>query len=334
SGRAGFLAADPRAAQPRPERAASRKARGESRHRARLRAAPKTRRRYDLPLRAEPRRRAASGAGASLPLRWRHSDVRDAGNLRPRRFGTRHRSGRHRVPRRAVADRAESRAIGAAQPAARLLAATRERREPAPLRHGRRRVPARWRPLRRRGALADRRPDGDARAARGRQDPSDAALREISQRKAGRARAFGRRATPDGRRRAPPPGDPWRSMSLDRTATGLFWEDVASAYLERRGLKTLLKRYRCRVGEIDLVCAEGTTLVIVGVRARRGGAPVRAPASLHARKQRRSGRAARPLLMSRPAWRERPVRFDVVAIDGIEADEPEIEWIRAAFDAA
>ncbi|MFS8606631.1 MAG: YraN family protein [Gammaproteobacteria bacterium] len=74
--------------------------------------------------------------------------------------------------------------------------------------------------------------------------------------------------------------------------------------------------------------------MIVEVRARRGGALVRASESIDARKQRRIVRAARHLLMSRPAWRERPVRFDVVAIDGIEADEPEIEWIRAAFDAA
>lgn len=123
-------------------------------------------------------------------------------------------------------------------------------------------------------------------------------------------------------------------MSLDRTATGLFWEDAAAAYLEHHGLKTLLKRYRCRLGEIDLVCADGTTLVIVEVRARRGGALVRASESVDARKQRRIVRAARHLLMSRPAWRDRPVRFDVVAIDGIDADEPEIEWIRAAFDAA
>jgi len=123
-------------------------------------------------------------------------------------------------------------------------------------------------------------------------------------------------------------------MSGDRTATGRFWEEAASAYLERNGLTTLLKRYRCRLGEIDLVCAEGATLVIVEVRARRGGALVRASESVDARKRRRIVSAARHLLMSRPAWRERPVRFDVVAIDGIDADEPEFNWIRAAFDAA
>jgi len=123
-------------------------------------------------------------------------------------------------------------------------------------------------------------------------------------------------------------------MTHDRSATGLFWEEAASAYLERNGLTTLLKRYRCRLGEIDLVCAEGATLVIVEVRARRGGALVRASESIDARKRRRIVRAARHLLMSRPAWRERPVRFDVVAIDGIDADEPEFNWIRAAFDAA
>lgn len=122
-------------------------------------------------------------------------------------------------------------------------------------------------------------------------------------------------------------------MTADRTAAGLFWEDAAGAYLEHNGVRTLLKRYRCRGGEIDLVCDDGGTLVIVEVRARRGGAMVSAAESIDWRKRRRIVQAARHLLMRRPDYGRRPIRFDVVAIDGIEAEEPEFNWIKNAFDA-
>jgi Holliday junction resolvase-like predicted endonuclease len=38
--------------------------------------------------------------------------------------------------------------------------------------------------------------------------------------------------------------------------------------------------------------------------------------------------------MKHPAWHARPIRFDVIAIDGIESDNPAIQWVRNAFDAA
>jgi len=122
-------------------------------------------------------------------------------------------------------------------------------------------------------------------------------------------------------------------MTSDRAAAGLYWEEAACAYLERHGVETLLKRYRCRLGELDLVCAEGATLVVVEVRARRSDGLVSALASVDWRKRRRIVRATRHLLMRHPAWRTRPVRFDVVAIENIERPEPEFVWIKAAFDA-
>jgi putative endonuclease len=123
-------------------------------------------------------------------------------------------------------------------------------------------------------------------------------------------------------------------MTRDRSAAGLFWEDAASAYLERHGVETLLKRYRCRLGELDLVCADGRTLVVVEVRARRGDGLVSALASVDGRKRRRIVTATRHLLMRHPAWRARPIRFDVVAIENIEHSAPEFVWIKAAFDAS
>lgn len=122
-------------------------------------------------------------------------------------------------------------------------------------------------------------------------------------------------------------------MSRDRVAAGLYWEEAASAYLERQGLRTLLRRYRCRLGELDLVCTDDTTLVIVEVRARSSTGYVSALASVDFHKRRRIVKATRHLLMRHPAWLAWPLRFDVVGIDGIDSPEPKFEWIRSAFDA-
>lgn len=119
-----------------------------------------------------------------------------------------------------------------------------------------------------------------------------------------------------------------------RQRTGEAWEKAAGAYLEQRGVEVLLRRYRCRLGELDLVCADGETLVVVEVRARGGGALSPAVETVDWSKQRRILQATRHLLMRHPSWSERPLRFDVIAIDAIDQQTPRLTWVRNAFEAA
>ena len=53
------------------------------------------------------------------------------------------------------------------------------------------------------------------------------------------------------------------------TATGHIAENLAARFLEKRGLAVKTRNYRCRGGEIDLVCRDGNALVFVEVRLRR-----------------------------------------------------------------
>src|SRR5690606_12753645 len=115
---------------------------------------------------------------------------------------------------------------------------------------------------------------------------------------------------------------------------GERWEDAAARYLERHGLEVLEKNYRCRVGELDLVCRDADAVVVVEVRARAASAPVDALESIGPRKRRRIVQATRHLLLTHARLRSRPVRFDVVAIDAIDSDNPRIQWIKNAFDAS
>jgi putative endonuclease len=116
------------------------------------------------------------------------------------------------------------------------------------------------------------------------------------------------------------------------TVAGRRGEDVALRHLESAGLRLLERNYRCRAGEIDLVMQDGATLVLVEVRLRSSRRFGGAAASVGPAKQRRFARAARHLLLTRPAYRRLPARFDVVALDGGESPgELRVEWIRDAF---
>lgn len=103
-------------------------------------------------------------------------------------------------------------------------------------------------------------------------------------------------------------------------------ENLAAAFLERRGLKIVERNYRCRFGEIDLVARSGPLLVFVEVRARVSEAFGGAAASITAAKRRRLVAAARHFLAARRE--ERACRFDVVLVRGAAQ---RVEWLTDAF---
>jgi putative endonuclease len=117
-------------------------------------------------------------------------------------------------------------------------------------------------------------------------------------------------------------------------ARGRVWEDRAAEYLEGRGLRVLARGFRCRVGELDLVCCDDRHLVIVEVRARSSGAYCSALDSVGPAKRRRIVQATRFLLLRHREWDGAPIRFDVVAFDGIDEVEPQVRWIKNAFDGS
>ena len=53
-------------------------------------------------------------------------------------------------------------------------------------------------------------------------------------------------------------------------------ERAAARHLKRQGMRILLRGYRTKQGEIDLIARDGDTLVFVEVKARRQGVPAEA----------------------------------------------------------
>lgn len=110
------------------------------------------------------------------------------------------------------------------------------------------------------------------------------------------------------------------------STTGARAEEQAARHLAAHGLKVLERNYRCRSGEIDLICRDGDTLVFVEVRLRSHRGFGGAAASITPAKQRRITLAAQHYLAGKPLP---ACRFDAVLLDG-----ESIDWIRNAFDAA
>jgi len=118
--------------------------------------------------------------------------------------------------------------------------------------------------------------------------------------------------------------------SIGTVKFGELGENLACDALRRRGYAVLARRYRTRVGEIDIVAADGDTLVFVEVKARRNtrcGIPAEAVTWW---KQRRIITMARHY-MAVHRCHDRPVRFDVVSVLAPVGERPSVEVIRGAF---
>ena len=118
---------------------------------------------------------------------------------------------------------------------------------------------------------------------------------------------------------------------MDRQQIGQAAEDAAVAFLESQGLAVLLRNFRRRAGELDVIARERDTLVIVEVRTRSSNAFGGAAASVDVHKRRRLLRAAEQLLQQRKELARLQVRFDVIVVHQPASKNPRSEWIKHAF---
>jgi putative endonuclease len=123
-------------------------------------------------------------------------------------------------------------------------------------------------------------------------------------------------------------------MNDVRMLRGVAAEELAAQYLKVRGLKVLARNLRCKAGELDLVCLDRGVLAIVEVRQRGSDEFGGASASVTCAKQHKIIRAAQFFLRREKHWRNFPVRFDVLAIEGLPQGAHRVDWIKDAFRGA
>lgn len=97
-------------------------------------------------------------------------------------------------------------------------------------------------------------------------------------------------------------------------AKGRLGEDRASRFLASCGYRVLARNVRLPAGEIDAVCLDGETLVIVEVKRRDSHRFGSALAAVDARKRARLRAAAADY--AQVVAPSAKLRFDVVALDG------------------
>ncbi len=113
---------------------------------------------------------------------------------------------------------------------------------------------------------------------------------------------------------------------------GAYGEKATIDYLESRGYKILEKNYRCRLGEIDIIAADGDTIAFVEVKTRRSAKFGQPSDSVNYTKQMKIIKTALFYITKRRLtdWMS---RFDVVEVlIGIDDDIKSIRLIKNAFE--
>jgi putative endonuclease len=107
-------------------------------------------------------------------------------------------------------------------------------------------------------------------------------------------------------------------------------EALAARELRRRGYVILERRWRCRLGEIDIVARDGEVLVVVEVKARSRsdyGPPIDA---VDRDKRRKLEKLARAYLQAKRLT-DVDVRFDLVGVTFSRGERPVVEVFPGAL---
>lgn len=121
-------------------------------------------------------------------------------------------------------------------------------------------------------------------------------------------------------------------MTRERIELGAFGEELALKKIKRLGYRSILRNYRCPLGEVDLIARDGDTLVFIEIKTRKGKPVGYAKEAVNERKRRQLSKVALSYMKSQHCC-DTKARFDVIAIS-LGQGEPEIEVIKNAFDLA
>jgi putative endonuclease len=120
--------------------------------------------------------------------------------------------------------------------------------------------------------------------------------------------------------------------SSGRMRTGKKGEDIACAYLKRRGYRIVERNYKCPLGELDIVARDGDAIVFVEVKSRKSEEFGDPQLAVGLEKQKKVSRISLTYLKEKHLY-PCNARFDVVAIKMLP-DGSTIELIQNAFELA
>jgi putative endonuclease len=102
-------------------------------------------------------------------------------------------------------------------------------------------------------------------------------------------------------------------VSARHLSLGVRGEEAAVAYLRQKKGVILERNYRCKTGEIDIICKFGQEILFVEVKTRSMGSMGLPGEAVNRAKQRRLLKAASRYLSLNRLW-DRPCRFDLITV--------------------
>ena len=118
---------------------------------------------------------------------------------------------------------------------------------------------------------------------------------------------------------------------MNKRSVGDFYENIACRFIYANGGTVIERNYRQRRGEIDIIARDGDYLCFIEVKYRnteRFGAPERA---VNISKQKQICRISKLFLYSRYKSMDIPIRYDVIAISGVQ-NAVTVKWLKNAFE--
>lgn len=100
-------------------------------------------------------------------------------------------------------------------------------------------------------------------------------------------------------------------MKMYNKQTGRIGEDAAAEFLTKKGFEVVLRNYRTRYGEIDMICRDNNVLVFVEVKTKKGTLLGTPEEMFTQRKYNQVKRMAQVYLEGK----EVPCRIDMVAVE-------------------
>ena len=114
-----------------------------------------------------------------------------------------------------------------------------------------------------------------------------------------------------------------------RQEMGKFGEELAAQYLLSKEYRILLRNYRLRTGEIDIICTKDDSIVFVEVKTRRSNR-FGTPEEAVTKKKMAHIRQTALTYLAEQKSTYKQIRFDVIAIM-LQEGPPLINHIECAF---
>ncbi len=118
---------------------------------------------------------------------------------------------------------------------------------------------------------------------------------------------------------------------MNKRETGAYYENLACEYLVENGARILNRNFRNKKGEIDIIAKDGKYLAFVEVKYRSGDRYGAAEEAVGFSKQKVICRVSDFYMKRFGIGPDRPVRYDVVAIEVDETSAIHIRWHKNAF---